>query len=71
MSDQQIKESALAIIFIATATVTFWFWQLMIPFIAEGRFTHYAQFIPAVAGLVIAAAAFSLTSLFIKTDWIV
>ena len=71
MSNLNIKEFILGILAAASSIAVFWLWSNTAPFIVDGKFGEYENFIAPVAGLIAAAALFSLTALFIKNKWIV
>ena len=51
--------------------LTFWFWFKATPLIAAGEFQNYFSLITPLAGLVLAAALFLLTAIFVENPWLV
>lgn len=69
MSTTLWKELSLGIVTLGISVGVFLLWQSVIAPVAEGEFEAYANLIPAVVGLIFAAAAFLLLAAFITNVW--
>ena len=61
-----MKELVLAFLSAAGGIAVFWFWKESIPLIIEGQFKQYVNFIGPVAGLIVVASLFLLSTALVK-----
>ena len=65
MGRLNVKETVLALLFVAVNSLTLLAWFMLVERIADKQFEHYTLFIAAVAGLAFSAAIFSIAGIFI------